>query len=536
MTESPPQRQTLEQEQGQKQNRSPKVLLCILDGWGVRPTPGPGDATQKAPFFKKLCAENPFTLLEASGPAVGLPEGQMGNSEVGHATLGLGRVLQQDLCRIDAALSSGAFARHSVLQKFIQNRKEKGGAAHVAGLLSQGGVHSHMRHILAAVQILAAEHIPVCVHAFLDGRDTPPRSALAFLEEFTPTLPANVRIVSLCGRFYAMDRDKRWERTEDAYRLIAEQDGYLVADDFHAVFEEEYYGKISDEFIEPTFLGTFCPPHPNDGLLFMNFRADRARQLVRALGDSDFKEFPRKAFPRFADIISLTEYDETFQSFCTPMFQKESLQNSLGACLAAQGKKQLRVAETEKYAHVTFFLSGQEAPFEGEERILIPSPKVAVYNSAPKMSADEITREVVAALESERFDGIIVNYANADMIGHTGDLAAAEQALACVDQNLQRLVAAAEAHAYVVLLTADHGNAEYMREADGSPHTAHTTNPVPFVAVHAPKSWELSPRATAQPGLQDMAPTVLFCLGLEAPAEMTGESLLQSVGASHASA
>jgi 2,3-bisphosphoglycerate-independent phosphoglycerate mutase len=371
--------------------------------------------------------------------------------------------------------------------------------------------------------------LPVFVHAITDGRDTAPRSAFAFLEELDRSLPTSARIVSVCGRFFAMDRDKRWPRTEDAYRLICQQEGYLTASHFNVLFDPSYYDEYSDEFFEPTIIGLDYPVNHDDGIIFMNFRADRMRQLVEAVGDPHFREFSRPNFPRFSQILTLTEYKDTFSSFCSPLFTKESTKNSLGEVLASHNKRQLRIAETEKYAHVTFFLNGgREAAFDLEERVLVPSPSVSTYNLAPSMSAEMITKEAINAIQSRSYSCIIMNFANADMVGHTGDLQATQKAIACIDRCLQELVNVTHDCGFMMFVTADHGNAEKMRDEAGKAHTAHTTHPVPFLALHLPEHLHVRKQSEGDFGLSSIAPTLLFCLNLPVPPEMTSPSLVVS--------
>lgn len=510
-----------------------RVALCILDGWGVAPKPNDGDATRVATFFRQLWENNPHMLLEASGEAVGLPHGQMGNSEVGHMTLGLGRVVKQDLVRIDEAVEQKSWEKNEAFRSFTNRLRREGGTAHVLGLASTGGVHSHLDHMIAVVQALTEERVPVFVHAILDGRDTPPQSGAGFISALQSALRnlPSTRLVSLCGRFFAMDRDQRWDRTETAYRLIAEQKAERHVDAPEELFSDPSYE--GDEFARPTLVGAPYEAKPQDGLLMINFRSDRARQIILALGDPTFSAFSHRMFPRFAQLISMTEYDATFAPFCTPLFQKPSTKASLGQILAEHGKRQLRLAETEKYAHVTFFFNGgREAPFEGESRILIPSPKVATYDLSPHMSAREVTDAFKKALVSVENDVIVVNYANADMLGHTGQQLQAEESIRFVDGCLREIVETAKAAGVVLLITADHGNAEQMRSVDGTVHTAHTTNPVPFVGLGLPEGSYLSGEPQQEKGyfaggsLADVAPTILALLNVPQPVEMTGQSLV----------
>jgi 2,3-bisphosphoglycerate-independent phosphoglycerate mutase len=501
-----------------------KVALCILDGWGLSAS-DVGNATLRAAYFNELVRKYPNVPLQASGEAVGLPDGQMGNSEVGHMTIGLGHVLKQDLCRINDAIENGNLRQSPVLQSFTRDLKQNKGECHIVGLLSDGGVHSHVTHIQKLVEYVLREGIPVKIHAILDGRDTPRKSAKQFLDALSKGLSPQAGIVSLCGRFYAMDRDCRWDRTKDAYSLIADQDGYLSASSYKEALWGDYYEQVGDEFFEPTILG-YYDPTPDDGVIFANFRSDRMRQLVQAFGVREFSSFARGNFPRFRSMLSMVEYDEKFRSFCTPIFEKEILEHSLGEIIAANQLKQARVAETEKYAHVTFFFNGgREAEFDGETRVLFDSPKVNTYDKTPEMRAKDITDAAVRLMTEGEQDFIVFNYANADMLGHTGNLAVAEKGIMCLDACLQRITQGAIDGGYTLLITADHGNAEQMVDASGGVHTAHTSNPVPFIAVNLEGGLAVN-SSLKNPGLAHIAPTVLQLLGLPLPCEMEQESLI----------
>ncbi len=502
------------------------LVLCILDGWGERPD---GDdnaiAAAKTPVWHALTARWPHSTLQASERFVGLPDGQMGNSEVGHTNIGAGRIVMQDLVRIDAAIADGSLARAAALKEFVVRVKERGGTAHVIGLISPGGVHSHQDQIAALVRILAAAELPVAVHAVLDGRDTPPKSALGYLERFRDDTRSagDVRIATVSGRYYAMDRDKRWDRVARAYHLLTLAAGERAEDPLRAV-EAAYARGETDEFVLPTAIGDFSGMRDGDGLLFANFRADRVRELAAALVDPDFAGFAREKRVAFAAALGLVEYSEALNRFLPALFPPEDLSDTFGETVAKAGLTQLRIAETEKYAHVTFFFNGgRETVFEREERILVPSPKVATYDRQPEMSAIEVTDRIVAAIRDGRFDVIVLNYANTDMVGHTGLLDAAVKAVETVDACLGRLSAAVEAAGGTLVVTADHGNAEMMRDPEtGEPHTAHTTNPVPFVVVNPP-AWV----GRVEKGrLCDIAPTLLDILGLPIPPAMTGRSLV----------
>ena len=478
------------------------------------------------PVWHRLTARWPHAQLQASEHYVGLPDGQMGNSEVGHTNLGAGRLVMQDLPRIDAAIAAGEPAQMPALRDFIARLKETGGTAHVLGLLSPGGVHSHQRQIAAFVRILAEAGVPVAIHAFLDGRDTPPKAALSDLKDFQSDLADldNQKIATVIGRYYAMDRDKRWDRVEKAYRAIVDRVGDTAADAASAV-EAAYRRGETDEFVQPAAIGGYRGMRDGDGLLIANFRADRVREIAGALLDPDFSGFARQRRIGFAAALGLVEYSSELNRFLETLFPPEDLADTLGEVLAKAGLRQLRIAETEKYAHVTFFFNGgRETVFPGEERILVPSPKVATYDLQPEMSAIEVTDRVVEAIEAGRFDMIVLNYANADMVGHTGRLDAAVKAVETIDKCLGRVAAAVEKSGGTLVVTADHGNAETMRDPKtGEPHTAHTLNPVPFLVVNPPAAV-----ARLEGGcLADVAPTLLDILDLDQPPAMTGHSLIR---------
>lgn len=502
------------------------VVLAVLDGWGIAPD-GPDNAISMAntPNWDRLQAQYPHSQLATSGLAVGLPDGQMGNSEVGHMNIGAGRVVMQDLPRIDAAIADGSLATLPELVAFRDTLKQSGGVCHLLGLLSPGGVHAHHRHMLEMARILDEAGIPVRIHAFLDGRDTPPSSALEFLAEVQPVVDGltNVQIATVCGRYYAMDRDQRWDRVRLAYDGMVSAKGAAFPTGAKAV-EASYAEGITDEFVKPAVIGGYTGMRDGDGVLMANFRADRAREILAVLLDPDFDGFEVSGRPSFAAAMGMVEYSSQHAVWMEALFPPEQLTDILGEVVSKAGLTQLRIAETEKYAHVTFFFNGgREEPFAGEERILIPSPKVATYDQQPEMSAPEVTDKLVDAIEQRKFDVLIVNYANTDMVGHTGDKQAAIQAVEAVDQCLGRVVAAVEKVGGAMLITADHGNAEKMKDATtGKPHTAHTTGPVPCVLVH-PEAAKLQ---VADGKLADIAPSVLTLLGLAAPATMTGNSLI----------
>ena len=504
-------------------SRPKPVLLLILDGWGHREETAHNALAQaRLPNWNALLRDCPHTLVDTHGLHVGLPDGQMGNSEVGHMNIGSGRIVYQDLTRIDAAIADGSFARNEALLAACAAAKSRGGTLHVLGLLSPGGVHSHEDHVLAMIGLAAREGVArIAVHAFLDGRDTPPRSARASLEKLAGLCARTpgATIASIGGRYYAMDRDQRWERVERAWNAIVEARADIQADDAFAALDAAYARGENDEFVQPCVLGTGARVVDGDAIVFMNFRADRARQLSRAFVDPAFGGFARARVPALSAFVSLTEYAADLPVSAIG-WGAQSMDNTLGEYLAAQGLTQLRIAETEKYAHVTFFFSGgREAPFAGEERILVPSPKVATYDLKPEMSLPELTDRLVEAIASQHFDFIACNIANADMVGHSGIEAAAIQAAEAIDVALGRIAAAIRAAGGEMLVSADHGNLEQMVDADGVAHTQHTVGPVPLVYLGRP--------ATLQRGaLRDLAPSVLALMGLPQPAEMSGRSLV----------
>ncbi len=500
------------------------VVLCILDGWGHREDPEDNAIRQaRTPALDRFRAGCPRALIDASAQEVGLPSGQMGNSEVGHMNLGAGRLVMQDLPRIDRAVEDGSLAKRPALRDFIAKLKASGGTAHILGLMSPGGVHSHQDHMACLADILHGAGVPVAVHTVLDGRDTPPRSAFDYIGRFRDQAPA-ARIATVIGRYYAMDRDQRWARVALAYETLVAGRGDRAPDAIAAV-EQSYEADLADEFVRPTAIEGFTGMADGDGLLCANFRADRVREILAALLDPAFDGFARDRTVRFAAAVGLVEYSDDLNPFLGTMFEPLHLRHTLGEVVADAGLTQLRIAETEKYAHVTFFLNGgREAVFAGEERILIPSPKVATYDLQPEMSAPELTDKLVGAIESGRFDLIVVNYANGDMVGHTGNLQAAIAAAEAVDTCLGRVESALTKAGGTLLITADHGNAEQMSDAaTGQAHTAHTMNKVPAILVNAPAGVG----ALTDGRLADIAPTVLALMGLAQPAEMTGRCLLR---------
>jgi len=504
-------------------SRPKPVLLLILDGWGHREErENNAIALANAPNWRRLLAECPHTLVDTHGHYVGLPHGQMGNSEVGHMNIGAGRIVYQDLTRIDAAIEDGSFFQNAALLRACLAAKSAAGTLHVFGLLSPGGVHSQEEHILAMLDLAAAQGVPrIAVHAFLDGRDTPPRSARASLQKLQAKCTAlpNAFIATVSGRYYAMDRDKRWDRVKLAYDAIAEAQAEFRAADALAALDAAYARDENDEFVKPTLIGAGARIADGDAIVYMNFRADRARQLTQAFVDQSFNGFPQARKIHLSAFVSLTRYSEDL-AVTAVAYAPQSLAHSLGEYLAERGLQQLRIAETEKYAHVTFFFSGgREEPYAGEERILVPSPKVATYDLQPEMSCPQVTDKLVEAIRGQKYDFIVCNIANADMVGHSGKLDAAIKAVEAVDVALGRLTVAIRASGGEMLISADHGNLEQMRADDGQPHTQHTVGPVPLVYVGR--------KATLEHGaLRDLAPTVLALMGLPQPAEMTGHSLV----------
>lgn len=508
------------------------MVLAILDGWGYTEAQDHNAIhAARTPNWDRLWEECPRTWVDTSGIAVGLPSGQMGNSEVGHLNLGAGRVIYQDVTRISKAIEDGEFQQNPALIGAIDAAKAAGGRLHVIGLLSPGGVHALDEHIFAMVRLAASHGVPVRVHALLDGRDMPPRSAqesLRKMQEICAELNANgadCRIISMIGRYFGMDRDKRWDRVARAWRLMSMAEAEFRAEDALAGLEAAYARGEDDEFVQATLLGE--PDHVRDGdaIVFMNFRADRARELTQAFIQDDFDGFERPVRPRLSRYVCLTQYHKDFDTAVA--FPPERPENVLGEYIASLGLRQLRIAETEKYAHVTFFFNGgEEQPFPGEDRELIPSPKVATYDLKPEMSAPEVTDRLVAAIAADRYDLIVVNYANADMVGHSGKFDAAVKAVEALDVCLGRLAEAVRKAGGEMLITADHGNVEQMYDdATGQPHTAHTTNLVPLVY--------LGRRAELTPGgaLSDIAPTLLHLMGLEIPPQMTGKPLVRLIDA-----
>lgn len=503
------------------------IALLILDGFGDGPR-NAFDATFAAgmPAFNDLRRRYAATQLQAGGEAVGLPEGQFGNSEVGHMNLGAGRVVWQELTRIDAAIKKGTFRQNEAMAKLLADLKASGRRLHLMGLVSPGGVHSHQNHLVALAQWAQDEGVPTVIHAYLDGRDTEQKSADGFLQWLAfqlRNLPL-VKLGSLCGRYVVMDRDKRWERVERAWKMLVDGVSEFEAEDGVAGITAAYGRGETDEFVSPTKLAGFQPIQDGDGIIFFNFRADRARQFSHALVHPDFKAFPQAKRPKVS-LVTFTQYDTELAPYVSVAYPPQNLTNILGELVSQKGWKQLRTAETEKYAHVTYFFNGgREEVFAGEDRLLVPSPKVATYDLQPEMSAHAVIRGYVGAIKSGTYRMLVCNLANPDMVGHTGDLNAATSACAIVDDGIRQIAEAVLAMDGALFITADHGNCECMRDEKGNPHTAHTTNPVPAVIVA--EGFE-GRQLRAGGALCDVAPTLLELMGLERPAEMDGTPLMQ---------
>ncbi|MEM8851056.1 MAG: 2,3-bisphosphoglycerate-independent phosphoglycerate mutase [Pseudomonadota bacterium] len=497
------------------------VILCILDGWGMsdRPEQSAPDVAE-TPNVDRLMADCPNATLVTYGPAVGLPEGQMGNSEVGHMNIGAGRVVRMDLGLIDHAIESGDFANNETLVDWVKSLPE-GGTAHLMGVISDGGVHGHIDHVLAACRAITERGVTVKLHAITDGRDVAPRSAEGFVETLLTGLPDGAEVATLTGRYFAMDRDNRWDRVQQAWAAMVWGEGEHVEDATAAV-EAARARDESDEFIKPTVLGDYDGMHGGDGVFCLNFRADRAREILAALADPDFDGFETNDRPKLT-MLGMVDYSEKHDRYMSTVFPKQTVPNTLGHWVAEKGLRQFHCAETEKYPHVTFFLNGgKEAPEAGEDRHMPKSPDVATYDLQPEMSADQVTDAFVEAI-GKGYDLIVVNYANPDMVGHTGDLAAAAAACEAVDRGLGRVLEALEGTDGAMIVCADHGNCETMVDPEtGKAHTAHTLNPVPVILWGGPDGAGL-----ADGKLGDLAPTLLDLMGLDKPDEMTGESLIR---------
>ena len=509
------------------------VVLCILDGWGYRPDiDNNGVLLADTPNFDKLwsyCGQRgQLSFLDACEKHVGLPEGQIGNSEVGHMNIGAGRVVYQDICRIDNAIEDGSLANNDQLQAHISTLKSTGGTCHLMGLVSPGGVHSHQKHISYLANTVSEAGVPVVVHVFTDGRDVPPQGAKESLPEFLSSLNSNISVGTVSGRYYAMDRDKRWERVEKAYDAISfgtKKDSNEVQQTPEKVLEVNYANKVTDEFIIPTVCGNFEGMEDGDGILMANFRADRAREILQMFTDESVIQETGVDVPSISDFCGLVSYSKKLDEKVSMIMGEKDLTKTLGEIISSNQKTQLRLAETEKYPHVTFFFNGgHEASFEGEERVLVPSPKVATYDLQPEMSANEVCDELCKGIESSKFDFIVVNFANPDMVGHTGDLEAAKKACETVDQCLGRMLKSLDTVGGAAIVTADHGNCEQMWNYDiDEPHTAHTLNKVPCLLYSKVDFKQTNLNSGA---LCDLAPTILELMELSQPKEMTGTSLL----------
>lgn len=501
------------------------VVLCILDGWGNGPTPEfNAPALANTPNFDALMATCPNATLTTFGPDVGLPRGQMGNSEVGHTNIGAGRVVAMDLGAIDLAVEDGSFAKNETLQAFIARLQATGGTAHLLGVASDGGVHGHITHVLAACRAITEAGVPVALHAITDGRDVAPSSAEGYIATLMAGLPEGAKIATVSGRYWAMDRDNRWERVARAYHAMINATSETRAMDAAEAVAQSYNKGETDEFLAPTVIADYAGAKDGDGIFCLNFRADRAREILAAIGQPDFDGFDVGTRPVWAAMLGMVEYSSLHSTYMATAFPKRSIVNGLGEWVAAQGKTQFRLAETEKYPHVTFFLNGgRELPFVGEDRFMPQSPKVATYDLQPEMSAPEVADQLVGAIE-KGYDLIVVNFANPDMVGHTGILSAAIAACEAVDQGLGRAIEALKKVGGAIIVTADHGNCEQMYDpVTHGAHTAHTLNPVPVILFGGPEGAAL--RAGGR--LADLAPTVLELMGLPQPAEMTGVSLLK---------
>jgi 2,3-bisphosphoglycerate-independent phosphoglycerate mutase len=503
--------------------RPKPVVLCILDGWGERAeTEGNAPAQANTPNIDRIWADCPKATLITHGPDVGLPTGQMGNSEVGHTNIGAGRVVAMDLGAIDLAVEDGSFFTNAAIVAFAAKIKASGGTAHLMGVVSDGGVHGHIVHVLAACKAIADAGVPVVLHAITDGRDVAPDSAARFVDELMAKLPAGCRVGTVIGRYWAMDRDNRWERVGRAYQAMVNAEGEHAATPAQAV-AQSYAKSEMDEFIAPTVIGDYAGAKDGDGFFCLNFRADRAREILAALGAPGFDGFDTGKRPAWAAMLGMVEYSTAHNAYMQTAYPKREIKNTLGEWVAKQGLTQFRLAETEKYPHVTFFLNGgKETPEKGEDRFMPKSPKVATYDLQPEMSAPEVTDQFIGAIE-HGYDLIVVNYANPDMVGHTGSLPAAIAACEEIDRDLGRVLEALKKAGGAMIVTADHGNCETMIDpVTGGPHTAHTTNPVPVALIGGPAGVRLR-----KGRLADLAPTLLDLMQLPVPPEMTGKTLIE---------
>lgn len=502
--------------------RPKPVVLCILDGWGERAeTEGNAPALANTPNLDKVWTTCPKSTLITFGPDVGLPTGQMGNSEVGHTNIGAGRVVAMDLGQIDLAIEDGSFFKNEALNAFIATVKKARGRAHLFGVISDGGVHGHIEHVLAACKAVTDAGVPVVLHAITDGRDVAPDSAAKYIDDFVARMPKGCTVGTVIGRYWAMDRDNRWERVGRAYEAIVDAEG-LSADTPAEAVAQSYALKEMDEFIQPTVIGDYAGAEDGDGFFCLNFRADRAREILRALGEPGFHDFDVSGRPEWSAMLGMVEYSISHNEYMTTVYPKRDLVNTLGEWVSKQGLSQFHCAETEKYPHVTFFLNGgKEAPWPGEDRFMPKSPKVATYDLQPEMSAPEVTEHFIGAIE-KGYDLIIINYANPDMVGHTGSLPAAIKACEEIDRDMGRVIEALKKAGGAMIVTADHGNCETMIDpVTGKPHTAHTTNLVPVALVNGPEGVRLR-----EGRLADLAPTLLDLMQLPVPPEMTGKTLI----------
>lgn len=503
--------------------RPKPVVLCILDGWGERPeTEGNAPALANTPNLDKVWTTCPKSTLITFGPDVGLPTGQMGNSEVGHTNIGAGRVVAMDLGQIDLAIEDGSFFQNEAILAFIAKVKAAGGRAHLMGVVSDGGVHGHIEHLLAACRMIAGAGVPVVVHAITDGRDVAPDSAARFVDDLVARLPEGCTVATVIGRYWSMDRDNRWERVGLAYDAMVKAEGLHAATPAEAV-AQSYAKKEMDEFIKPTVIADYAGTADGDGFFCLNFRADRAREILRALAEPGFAEIDVSARPVWSAMLGMVEYSSGHNAYMATAYPKRDLVNTLGEWVSKQGLTQFHCAETEKYPHVTFFLNGgKEAPWQGEDRFMPKSPKVATYDLQPEMSAPEVTEHFVDAIE-KGYDLIVVNFANPDMVGHTGSLPAAIAACEEIDRDMGKVIAALKKAGGAMIVTADHGNCETMIDpVTGGPHTAHTTNPVPVALIGGPEGVTLRDGGR----LADLAPTLLDLMQLPVPPEMTGKTLI----------
>ena len=501
------------------------VVLCILDGWGQRDAfEGNAPLIATTPNFNNIMAHGATSTLTTHGADVGLPEGQMGNSEVGHTNLGAGRVVSMDLGQIDLEIENGSFFKKKALLDFIQSVKSSKGIAHIIGILSDGGVHGHIDHLIASMKVISEANLEVALHLITDGRDVAPVSALKYAGKLLKDMPNNVTISTVIGRYYALDRDNRWERVSQAYNAIIKSESLNVCKDLHDAIKSAYKNNLTDEFIPATVINGYRGVKDGDGIFCLNFRSDRAREILSAIGDPSFKSFSIGDRPKLSSLLGMVEYSKQHNKFMETCYPKEIIKNTLGEWVAKNGRTQFRVAETEKYPHVTFFLNGgTELPFEGETRDMPPSPKVATYDLQPEMSADKVTDSLVKAIGAG-IDLIVVNYANPDMVGHTGNLEAAVKACEAVDAGLGQLMASIKDRNGCLVMTADHGNCEVMIDPETKiNHTAHTTHLVPFAIYGVNQNIELRKHGR----LADVAPTVLCLMGLHQPPEMTGKSMIE---------